>query len=481
MRSLTEALVDGRVHSVAYVMRYAGRGDQAPLSDVVRSLAKEDAQHPPVYYLLAAAWTRAFGPSISSLRAVSVLLGCLAPFAVGWLCFELYGTRLAAALGFAFSGVSPVLVLYSQQAREYGLWAALIAASTALFLRASRGNANGWWVAYALCSICALYTDVLFITVLVSHAAYAAICMRGKRLAGFAIALAATLVSFAPWAVQIALHRRTIELSNAWTAGPWPLHMLVEKWAFNAGTTFFDLEYAHAKLAAVLAAIFIFTACAVYWNVARAPRAERIMTAALIAAPLLMLFLPDLVLHQHRSSVTRYGMSLWIALIVCVAGFMAAQLSSMRRRALLWGGAATAVLLASLISSIVDVRSPVWWDNRSDAQNLTIAHILNEQPSTLVVVPGNWARVFDLAFYLHPDVGVQMLPSHAAARPAPGFARAFLLARPTDESAFARSSGPLQIVYKSQEENAQVRSFRGTPGGKEYLSLWRFSNYVGTL
>ncbi len=46
---------------------------------------------------------------------------------------------------------------------------------------------------------------------------------------------------------------------------------------------------------------------------------------ALILAPVVMLFLPDLILHQHRSSVTRYGIALWIALIVCVAGFLAAR------------------------------------------------------------------------------------------------------------------------------------------------------------
>ena len=475
---LTATMLDGRAHPVSELLRFAGRGSQGSLRDVVRSLAVEDAQHPPLYYVLSAQWTRLFGASISSLRMISVLFGCIVPLAVGWLCFELYRSRTAAALGFAFAAVSPVLVIYSQQAREYALWAAFIALSSAILLRAVRLHDVRWWVAYVVCAIAGLYTDPLFTVTLVSHAVYAAFYLRKKDLAAFTAAVVISFAAFAPWIGEILNHLRTIRATNGWTAGPWPVRMLVEKWIFNAGTSFFDLEYERGTLAIVLFVFLALAVWAVYWNVIRTRPMQRIMTAALLIAPVVIVFLPDLVLHQHRSSVTRYGMPLYIALIVCVAGFLAMRI---RTSNVGWVATAYALLIAGLISSAVDVSSKVWWDNRGDAQNLPISRILNSGQSSLVVIPeNNWARALALAYYLRPGISVQMPPSQAAARLIPGFKRGFLLASPKDAATFARLDGPLQLQYAAREENVQVRAFRGTAGGREFLSLWRFENYTGT-
>jgi uncharacterized membrane protein len=422
-----------------------------------------------------------FGPSIASLRFISVLIGCTVPFFVGWLCFELYRTRAATALGFAFAAVSPVLVIYSQQAREYDLWAAFVAASTAALLHAARARTGGWWIVYALCAIGGLYSDPLFIVTIVAHAIYAAFCLRGKALAAFAGALAVSLAAFAPWAYEILRHLRTIQATNGWTATPWPFRMLAEKWIFNAGTAFFDLEYAHGTLAIVLIPIFVLVVWALAWNMFQATLRQRVMAAALVAVPVVMVFLPDLVLHQHRSSVTRYGMALWIALIVCAAGFLAARVRRSGNIRALWIAATFAFLAAGCIASISDVRTSVWWDNRGDAENPALSRIINAAPSTLLVVAdNNWPRMLALSVFLDPGVHVQVLPLRTAASPVRGFKRALLLAQNQDAPAFAGVAGPLQLQYASYEQNAQIREFRGTAAGKEYLSLWRFERYAGT-
>jgi uncharacterized membrane protein len=470
-------VIDGRPHRVSDLRRYLGYGPRGSTLDVVRSLAVEDAQHPPLYYVLASWWTRAWGFSLFTLRLFSVLIGCCVPFAVAWLCFELYGSRLAAGFGFALSAFSPILVIYSQQAREYGLWAVFIALSTAALLRAARADRTSWWIAYGVCLVAGMYTDTLFFTVLISHAIFAAIRLRGRRLGCFSVSLAVAIAAFAPWAAQIALHRRAIELSNAGTQSAWPLRMLVEKWIFNAGTTFFDVEFARASLAIVLIYVFGLVVLALYWN-ARAAARIRVMALSLVAVPA-ALFLPDLLLHQHRSTVTRYGMALWVALLVCVAGFLAARLrKGWDRRA--WLVLSALLLAIGVTSSVVDVRSSVWWDNRGDAQNIALSALLNRPPPPLVVIPGNWARVLAMTVYLNPDVTFQMVGLHSVVRPRPGYPRALLLARTQEAAAFKRHGIALAAMFHSRENNAQVRAFRGTDDGREYLSLWRFLNYAGT-
>lgn len=458
-------------HTTAEIRRFAGIGAPRPLGDVVRSLAVEDAQHPPLYYLLTAMWTRAFGSSIGALRAPALLFGILVPFAVGWMCFELYGTRTAGALGFTLASVSPVLVIYSQQAREYGLWALFVALATAIVLRAIRTDDLRWWIAYGVCCIAAMYTDVLFATVLLSHCVYVGLRIRGRARVRFAACVAAAAIAFAPWALEIFKHKRAIDLSNAWTAGPWPLSMLLEKWAFNAGTAFFDLEYARAAFAIVLVPIAALVAAALWWNAAILRPAARTMILALLIVPVVTLMLPDLALHSHRSSVTRYEMALWIALTTALAGFLA---SRVRRRTAggLWLIATTALVVMMGVSSAVAASTHVWWDNREDAPNPAIAQVLGAQPSTILVVPGRWARVLALSFYVAPSVRMELLPPHAPAVRPTGFENAYLLGLRA-EARSAKGSVTRVSLPDAAAMNAQVRNFRGG-ADSDTLMLWRF-------
>jgi uncharacterized membrane protein len=475
-REVASALVDGRVHAVRDLMRYVDAPNARPLGDVVRSLALDDAQHPPLYYLATGAWMRIFGSSIASLRWPALIFGLLAPFAIAWFAFELYGTRIAAALGFALSGLSPLLVIYSQEAREYGLWATFVALASALFLRAARRNEHGRWIAYAACATAGLYTDVLFATVLVSHAAYALWRLRGTRLAAFAASAAVALLAFAPWAVVMWQGRATVDRANLWTASPWPFSALAAKWAFGAGSAFFDLEYQNGAYAFVLGPILILAACAVVWNVARAPARIRRLTAALLAAPFGLLFLPDLILHAHRSSVTRYGIALWIALLVCTAGFLAHRLRVTRSRPA-WVALTFALVAAAGISSAADVQAPVGWDNRQDAAMPQMARVVNAARDPLVVVPERWTRALDLAFYLKPEVRLMLLPSSSSAELEGASGITFILEPDSEAQGFRARSGAdrLQRVVAAARLNAQVMRLRGAGSDPDALSLWRFS------
>lgn len=89
--------------------------------------------HPPLYYLLLAAWTRVFGHGVPALRALSAVLGAATVAAVIAIGRRLGGRRLALAAG-ALAATSPYLIWYGQEARMYVLAGALGAALTALAL-----------------------------------------------------------------------------------------------------------------------------------------------------------------------------------------------------------------------------------------------------------------------------------------------------------------------------------------------------------
>ena len=96
---------------------------------------------PPLYYLLAWAWSRLFGVHEVGLRSLSALFGT-ATVPVAYLAGrELVGRRTGLAIA-AMVAVNPVLVWYSQDARAYALLVLLSAAALFFFLRARSGSAS---------------------------------------------------------------------------------------------------------------------------------------------------------------------------------------------------------------------------------------------------------------------------------------------------------------------------------------------------
>ncbi|MEO8084216.1 MAG: glycosyltransferase family 39 protein, partial [Ardenticatenales bacterium] len=89
--------------------------------------------HPPLYYLLLAAWSRAFGHGVLALRALSAVLGAATVAATIAIGRRLGGRRVALVAG-ALAATSPYLIWYSQEVRMYVLAGFLGAALVVLAL-----------------------------------------------------------------------------------------------------------------------------------------------------------------------------------------------------------------------------------------------------------------------------------------------------------------------------------------------------------
>ncbi len=99
--------------------------------------------HPPLYYMLLHAWTRAFGTSEFAIRSLSAVAGVAVVLLVWLLARRLWGSATARAAG-VLAAFHPALVYYAQEARMYifvVLWATLAAyAFLTLILREGRAR-----------------------------------------------------------------------------------------------------------------------------------------------------------------------------------------------------------------------------------------------------------------------------------------------------------------------------------------------------
>ncbi len=114
--------------------------------------------NPPLYFVLLWPWAKLFGTGSTALRSLSAVLGTgLVPLL--YLCGRELVSRRAGLVAALLTAFSPLMIWYSQEAREYMLLLVLCAGSMLLFARAWRAPSRRvvlWW---AVVSALALLTQ----------------------------------------------------------------------------------------------------------------------------------------------------------------------------------------------------------------------------------------------------------------------------------------------------------------------------------
>jgi mannosyltransferase len=132
---------------------------------------------PPLWYLLAWGWSRAFGTGEVALRLPSALVG-VATVPVAWgIGRELAGRRVAIVTA-ALVAVNPLFVWYSQEARAYALFVFFVALAMLCFLRADREPTPRRLAAFAVSASLALLTHYFAVFLLAPMCLW---LLRGRR------------------------------------------------------------------------------------------------------------------------------------------------------------------------------------------------------------------------------------------------------------------------------------------------------------
>jgi uncharacterized membrane protein len=409
---------DGRPHAIGDVRFFQRVHPEKSLRDNANSLALDEPQHPPLYFVAQRLWMQAFGNSVAVIRALPALAGAASLLAMFWLASELFPRSPTARwIAPALLAVSPFHVAYAHEAREYSLWAALTILTTAVMLRALRRPGFGWWALYAVGVVAGCYTDLLFAYVIAAHG-LTLLCVRSTRtwrtLGSFCAAAGVGVLAFSPWLLAFYQHRAVLVYDIGWANNAMPLPIYLGKLAFNASAVFFDLTFVNTRYAIAGAAALAVAACAL-WVTARYAHA---LVKAVIFTMMLACAVPfiagDALHHTFYATGTRYFVPVWIALELAVTFACAlyidwAGLPKVLRY--VWVCAFAGLIALGTVSSAIGNRQPIWWDNHDDAASQPMAAAINAAGSAplLLVNPGNVPRLLVMSRYLRDDARFEIL------------------------------------------------------------------------
>ncbi|MBV8713244.1 MAG: glycosyltransferase family 39 protein [Solirubrobacterales bacterium] len=345
-------------------LRFAGLGAQSYWFDEAQaahelhlslgsmlSFMVEHETNPPLYFVLGWAWVHVFGAGEVALRSLSALAGT-ATIVLAYLCGRELVSRAAGLLAAALTALSPFMIWYSQEAREYMLLAALCGASLLFFARSwrepSRRNVVGWAVFSALAVLTHSFAGFL----VAPEALWLLYVIRTRAIAIGVGAVAVVQLLLAPLLFTHATSRLLGFISST------SLSARIEQVpvAFGLGTLYesplvrFGLLGAAALSAALIALLLIG---------ADARQLRGVAAAAAIAAIVLLVPLGLALLGQDYY-IPRALIPAWIPLAVVVGAACTAP------RVRIAGGVVALVLLVSFvyaqarISSHPQYQRPDW-------------------------------------------------------------------------------------------------------------------------
>ncbi|ARV57497.1 hypothetical protein BZZ01_01590 [Nostocales cyanobacterium HT-58-2] len=394
------------------LQKYQSLNAEKGLADTLNSLALEDAQHPPLYYIAMRFWLQWFGNSIAARRSLSVFSSLLVFPCLYWLCCELFASVLVAWVALALVSVSPLHVLYAQEAREYSLWTLTILLSSAVLLQAMRLKTKLSWGIYAATVVLGLYVFTFSAFVNIGHGIYLAATQGWrftKTLANFVLACLAGLIAFVPWLWVIITNFSHIQLTTDWLnhGERW---YVVQKWLFNLCTVFFDLNFSHSFNNLFPYLITILVGYAIYVVCCYARKRIWLFILIMITATTLPLVVQDLIVGGQRSGISRFLIPCYLAIQLAVAHLLATQMTSTSisiQQRQLWQLVMVTLISAGIVSCIVSSQAKVWWTKYHSYDNPSVASIINQAAHPLLITkPGNGLA---LSYLLNSKVQLQLV------------------------------------------------------------------------
>jgi uncharacterized membrane protein len=363
MAAQMQGLYHAQVLTVGQVLQYQQVQQATSVLALIADLAQHDPQHPPLYYVLAKVWVDLWGDSVYALRMLSVLFSGLGLLAMYWFVRELAASRRAALIAMLLIGVSPLFILYGQEAREYALWTLTLLLSSAALLRALRvsrtvptlldqnklglaaslkdhvgenvRSVRVWalsdvqqaWLLYGCSLLVAVYTSLSTLSLILVQILYVAIVTRlkwSRTLYGFIVSLSAVGLLCLPWALNLLRNFEAFSASMAWSSViVIPRTAVLRILSLNVTRNVFDfwpevVQDQWLPIAASAACVTVILAACV-WVFRHTRRETRLYLLLLLVLPTSMLLLPDLLFGGIRSSNARYLMPVWLAVVAVLA------------------------------------------------------------------------------------------------------------------------------------------------------------------
>jgi mannosyltransferase len=195
---------------------------------------KESESNPPLYYVVAWAWSKAFGTGEVGMRSLSALLGA-ATVPIAFLAAREALSDRAGLIAAAIVAVNPMLIWYSQEARSYAMLVFFGALSLLFFLRCLHGGKSRDLLCWGLASAAALCSHYFAAFPVAIEAAWLLFALRSRWRAVLPAVGATALVGLALVPLLLAQINAT---HIGWIAGiPLPSRLFETGVSFLAGET----------------------------------------------------------------------------------------------------------------------------------------------------------------------------------------------------------------------------------------------------
>ncbi|MEH2259009.1 glycosyltransferase family 39 protein [Nostoc sp.] len=215
----------------------------------MKGLILEDSQILPLYILITRFWVECFGNSIAAIRSFLAFISLFTFPCLYWLCQKLFESSLVEWIAIGLVAISPIHIVYAQEARSYSLKIVAILISSVGLLRAMRLQTNiSWYIYIAILSI-GFYSHLFFTFVAFAQGIYVVV-IEGFRLSKISIyyvlSLLAGFITFVPWIWIIITNPQPEAVT--WANTKQTLLMSDVKWAGIFSRAFLDLDISPNKL-----------------------------------------------------------------------------------------------------------------------------------------------------------------------------------------------------------------------------------------
>lgn len=428
-QQIDDELFQNRIVPAPQLQKYQQIKPGSTAADTIHSLALEDPQHPPLYFLMARFWMQQFGPSIAASRSLPAILSLLSLPLMYALALELFASNLTAILATALLALSPFDILFAQTARQYSLLTVTIIGSSWLLLRAVRLRSLSNWVLYALSDALGLYTHPFFSLTLIGQGVFV-ICdwlwvkkteIQNRAIfSQFLLSVTAALILYIPWIYVLATNLQRASATTDWTrVSPGWLY-LVKLWALSFTALFFDLDFGFDSIWTYLLRLpfLLLIGAAIYQVRRHTSTSTWLFILTSIFVPFLLLAVPDIIIGGKRSAVSRYLISCFPGVQLAVAYLLASNLKNRRR---FWRVVLALVLTASIASCTVSAFADTWWSkdlsyfNAEVARTINLRAIANRSIEDTIVISDrgndftNMGDLLSIGYLLDKDVRLMLI------------------------------------------------------------------------
>lgn len=444
----------GQVIKLGELKKYQSPNPEKSVVDTIKSLATEDSQHPPLYYLLARWWVQAFGYSVAGIRSLSAVISLFAFPCIYWLCLELFNSSLVGWVAIALIAVSPFHVLYAQEAREYSLWTVTILLSSAALLYGIRLNTQRSWSIYSGSLILGLYTFPFTGLVAIGHGIYILGIEQfrlSKRVIYYLLATGAGFLAFLPWLLVMIAHSSKISKTNAWSSERLALLGLLKKWVINFTRLFLDIDFSFTNpLTYLIVPIIILVGYSLGFIFLNTPKRIWLFIFTLIGVTGLTLILPDLILGGHRSTISRYLIPSMIGIQLACAFLITTKLTSgqiLQQKA--WSIVAMTVLSLGIVSFATSFQSETWWHKFQGNDNIPIAKLINQAEKPLVI-SDEIVILLSIKYSLEPSLKVQLIKDKMINYLPTNYQNIFILSTKNELTRSLSQNYNSSLIYRKQ-------------------------------